>query len=852
MNYRCKPHGDGRGLSKAMDQSQCPGVRARSSRRRVAVLCFALAQLALCCFSSSAQNMASESALKIRIDSSSGELSVTGPESNGAVLRSSISAEVDGSWLSISSYPRHEVRESSVQSSLGPAHQWIVSFSGLSNHPDLEYQVRAAANAPFVEIWASVRNSTNQPIHIERIRPIDAAGVSILELGGPASQDRVLSDSFSEDHPQLQIQDLSGMRGVHQAYGSQLIYNRKSGQSFFIGATTSDRFLSTMNLTVKDAGAQASIASYTVESTGVTEYQKKYSLEHASAADQIELNLPLAPGETMNSERLVVGISHDYHHQLEFYGELVRKLHNARVTTASAMGWWSWTAYYFGLNEATALSNAQWLAQHLKSLGYDFFHIDEGYQFARGEYSTPDAALFPHGMTALENQVRSLGLVAGIWTAPFQVSERSWVFQHHPDWLVANAKGAPIQLGFVTDKNDRLYVLDPTHPEAQDYLRKTYTVLTKEWGMRYIKLDFMDDAAIEGYYHRPNTTAMEAQRIGLSVIREAVGEDVLLDKDGSPMLNPVGLVDTGRISQDTGHTFGATKDAASGVAARYYMNRNFFVSDPDAYSVSTQYLKEQTWHGGEQPITLEEAKASIALSAVSGGMYEIGDDLPRLSSEPDRLALIENQDLINMARLGKASVPVDLMTYLPEDQQPSIYYLQETPRQGILTCFNWTDVPRLHTVSVARLGMSPGLHYTIRDVFDNRMLNSLKGDKLTILQPAHSARVLMIRTLSKPVAPHFKQTHEATGKTGSSIRFTANPNDSNDAIVGYHWDFGDGIKAEGASVTHAYTTPGEYTIKVSADGVEGASRSDRSIINISGGIQTLFHPAEKVRQSSHD
>ena len=71
------------------------------------------------------------------------------------------------------------------------------------------------------------------------------------------------------------------------------------------------------------------------------------------------------------------------------------------------------------------------------------------------------------------------------------------------------------------------------------------------------------------------------------MIRAAMGDGVVLDMDGSPMLNPVGLVDAGRISQDTGHTFEATRDAASGVASRYYMNRNFFVADPDAFTVST-------------------------------------------------------------------------------------------------------------------------------------------------------------------------------------------------------------------------------------------------------------------------
>ena len=51
-----------------------------------------------------------------------------------------------------------------------------------------------------------------------------------------------------------------------------------------------------------------------------------------------------------------------------------------------------------------------------------------------------------------------------------------------------------------------------------------FRTLVREWGVRYIKMDFMDNSAIEGYYYRPNTTALEAQRIGLELIRKAVGE----------------------------------------------------------------------------------------------------------------------------------------------------------------------------------------------------------------------------------------------------------------------------------------------------------------------------------------
>lgn len=56
-----------------------------------------------------------------------------------------------------------------------------------------------------------------------------------------------------------------------------------------------------------------------------------------------------------------------------------------------------------------------------------------------------------------------------------------------------------------------------------------------------------------------------------------------------------------------------------------------------------------------------------------------------LGSQKDRLGLVENRDLLNMAKMGRASTPLDLMTYEPEDEQPSIFFLQESPRQAILT-----------------------------------------------------------------------------------------------------------------------------------------------------------------------
>jgi hypothetical protein len=362
----------------------------------------------------------------------------------------------------------------------------------------------------------------------------------------------------------------------------------------------------------------------------------------------------------------------------------------------------------------------------------------------------------------------------------------------------------------------------------------------------------MDTSAIEGQHYRPNTTAMEAQRIGLGIIRDTVGNHVLLDKDGSVMLNPVGYVDFGRISQDTGHTFQSSQEAASEIAARYYMNRKFYVADPDAFTVSKQFVKAQRWHGGTRPLTLNEAEVSIAVSAISGGMYEIGDDLPTLGSEPERLALVKNQDLINMVRLGQASTPLDLMTYLPEDEQPSIFMLKEDSRQSMLTIFNWTDHVRSQTISISTLGLTGRGPYTIYDVLNNKELPVQKSDSFAVDQPAHSVRVLkVINTAVAAKAPDVQAQHPSAAPAGETVSFSAHLASPEIAAVSYQWDFGDGVTQDGAQVGHAYTHAGNYTVTVTAIGLDGLKGQDTFHLSVTGSVSARFIPAENRRYSSN-
>jgi alpha-galactosidase len=819
-------------------------IRKRSTPRRVrrSMMSVTVVALILSAALCSAQQLMNGT-LSVTVKHQDGSYEF-GPIGSRPTLQSGVGALVDHKWLHSGSYPSHSVSESPFNDALGSGRQLTVTCSGLHDAPDLTYVMQLYSENPYGTIQVRVKNETGKATSVQAIRSVDATGDSIVELGGHPSAERVLSDSFSEDWPDLVIYDLGAAPGgMHRGVGSQLIYNRQTRQSLFIGTLTSDRFLTILRLKAEGKGAEAKAASYTVDSTGTTEIQKDLSeaesLEKKGLkSDRIELSIPLNPGEEMSSERIMFAAGPDYMAQLRVYGSAIRQLHHSRVSSQIPMGWWSWTAYYAAINESETLANADWLSQHLNSLGYNFFQVDEGYQYARGEFVTANATQFPDGMRFVAHHILQDGLTVGLWTAPFEVSSRAWVYEHHKDWLVHNPKSEPIPLEDVWGQNvDTLYALDTTHPGAQEYLRQTYKTLVRDWGVRFIKLDFMDTTAIEGFYYRPNTTALEAQRIGLQVIRDTVGNDVILDKDGSPMLNPVGIVDTGRISADTGHSFLRSKTAAPGIAARFYMNGNFFIDDPDAFNITDTYLVE---HSSERSSrSLATAQTSIALSAIAGGMYEIGDDLMVLGSEKDRLALVENRDLLNMAKAGRASTPVDLMTYEPEDGQPSIFLLRQTPRQTILTVFNWTDKPRTHALNLRDLGLSASSTMAATAVMDSNGNFVLEGDAIRIEnQPPQSAMVIkLVDTAVAKAAPTVTAQVPPKSKAGETIAFSARVDSGGVPALHYHWDFGDGTTSEGSKVTHCYTRAADFTVQLTVDGPDDVPYEQKFSIAVTGELK---------------
>jgi alpha-galactosidase len=98
----------------------------------------------------------------------------------------------------------------------------------------------------------------------------------------------------------------------------------------------------------------------------------------------------------------------------------------------------SWEATGFDLTEKGQLA----LARRAAAMGVELFVVDDGWFGARdgderglGDW-VPRAERFPGGLGGLFDQVRELGMRAGLWVEPEMVNPDSDLYRAHPDWVL--------------------------------------------------------------------------------------------------------------------------------------------------------------------------------------------------------------------------------------------------------------------------------------------------------------------------------------------------------------------------------------------------------------------------------
>ena len=131
------------------------------------------------------------------------------------------------------------------------------------------------------------------------------------------------------------------------------------------------------------------------------------------------------------------------------------------------------------------------IADCLRGHGIDIMVMDAGW-YAKGDGGWSDCGgdwepnverLFPQGLKATADAIRSAGMKPGIWFEPETCAPGSDIFKQE-DMLLKRR-------GVVIDTDNRRF-LDMRREEVQSYLRERVTGLLQRCGFDYIKVDYND------------------------------------------------------------------------------------------------------------------------------------------------------------------------------------------------------------------------------------------------------------------------------------------------------------------------------------------------------------------------
>ncbi len=718
----------------------------------------------------------------IEIDAATGRISLTlaspmggAPvEVEGLVPR----LRANGRWVSPGDYPSHSTRSASAEADASSA-AITLRLEGASSLPDLEVSLRVDDEADAVLARLTARNATSRVASIEGfelgIRPGEGGWVrlgddatastqwiqgqnswsfvgTVRVTPGPTGADaagRIVPDEKLFQIGNNTLTDgqaiellLRGRDAIPLSWWNTVLQAPTGEGALLAGAVTAERFK-----TAVLAGHDPTIAA-TLPATA----------RHAFTALRIVSgvtgdHVPLDVGAEISSEELVLAARETGLEALATHAALAgaRATVLPRSTTAPVprLGWSSWSDFFTSISEESFVAQARFVAERLAPLGYQVVQLDDGYQEGWGDWRMN--AKFPSGHSGVAARIRELGLVPGIWIAPFLVDDDLPLVSEHPDWFVTHADGAPVIYSSPFFGYSRR-VIDVTNPGAADFVRSNLARI-RDAGFGLVKADFLFGASFEGRHFDERVTGLEAYRRGLALLRDTLGPDVTIIGIAGPWLATAGAVDYYRQSNDVelsglGPQWPFFESAALGTAARAHVHDVFFRADPDHVIV-------------EPPLSLDEARAVATYVALSGGLWFAGDDLARLPAE--RLALLTRAEILDIVAEGRAATPLDLLdsaatrayvaplapylarllgvASLSEIATPSIWRLERRDGSTVLAIFNWSDDRASRTLSRTQLGLDDR-SYAARDLWLGA--EATLTDALVLDQPRHSVTLLAL------------------------------------------------------------------------------------------------------------
>jgi len=123
----------------------------------------------------------------------------------------------------------------------------------------------------------------------------------------------------------------------------------------------------------------------------------------------------------------------------------------------------------------------------------DYFWMDAGWYLNDGSWVNTgtwevDPQRFPHGLRAISDYAHSKGIKIIVWFEPERVTPGSWLYEHHPEWLLTTKQEPGNQL---YDRHWRLFNFGD--PQAREWMVEHVDKIITEQGIDLYRQDFNMD-----------------------------------------------------------------------------------------------------------------------------------------------------------------------------------------------------------------------------------------------------------------------------------------------------------------------------------------------------------------------
>lgn len=330
-------------------------------------------------------------------------------------------------------------------------------------------------------------------------------------------------------------------------------------------------------------------------------------------------NFTLKAGASISLEDFTLLSGKDINQLTEKFAQRINHFHPRLKSTTIPSGWCSWYCFGPDVTAKNITDNLAYIKKNLPQLKY--IQLDDGYQPHMGDWLETGAGFGSNIKTVLK-EIKANGFEPAIWVAPFICDSNSTIFKQHPDWLVKDTFGMPLRSDKVSFGGWRLapwYVLDGTHPQVQQHLKKVFRTMYKEWGCTYFKLDANFWGAIHGgVYYDKNATRVTAYRSGMKAILEETGDAFILGCN-HPLWPSLGLIHGSRSSNDIFREWKNFVKTGEENIMRIWQNGRLWWNDPDCILLTGKLTDDEFMY-----------HASLLFS--TGGMILSGDDLTTITA----------------------------------------------------------------------------------------------------------------------------------------------------------------------------------------------------------------------------